>query len=284
MSWTDLSTVRKHLQETTTASTTIEDEEHILSGTDIVQLERKSITQHSEEVKTIDLGSPFEAGLKTLTGTNWMNLVHDDLVPDTIVITADQALDTVYIEGTDYITDYEVGRIKRAAGSAIPSGGQVYVWYFYFTVHTRDTDYEIDYDSGELNRIDIGSIANGSTVYVDYSVSAGTVADELIEQAIDEAEDKILARLKDEYSPSSTDQGLKTGATELTLAVVCNAKAMDVMLKSPSDEADGASGQWRMMSQRYENQAWETLDRFVNTRTRRRPVAKNNKSWDLWAD
>lgn len=282
MSWTDLATVRKHLQETSVAATVIENEEHTLTGTSEVQLEHKSITQNSEEVKTIDLVSPYDAGAKILTGTNWRTLEHDDLVPNSVVITADQALDTVYIEGTDYVVDYEQGKIKRVTGTSIPSEGTVYVWYFYFTVHVRDTDYEIGYDNGELNRIDGGSIADGSTVYVDYTTSAGTATDDLINEAITEAEDKILARLKDEYSSSSTDQGLKTGATELALSIICNAKAMDMMLKSPSDQADGAANQWRAMSLRYEEQAWETLDRFLKSRSRRGAVAKSNESWEMW--
>jgi len=279
MSWTDLDTVRKHLQETAVAATAIEDEEHVLTGTDQVQLEHKSLTQNSEEVKTIDLSSPYSVGSVTLSGTAWRNLPHANLVPDTAVVTADLALDTVYVEGTDYVMDYEEGKLKRVAGTAIPDGGTVYIWYFYFTVHTRDTDYQINYNAGKLNRIDGGGIADGSTVYVDYSTSAGTVTDDLINEAITEAEDKILVRLADEYSSSSTDQGLITGATELTLAIICNAKAMDILLKSPTDDADGAASQWRQMSVRYETQAWRTLDRFLKSRPRRQPVAKTNESW-----
>ena len=281
MPWTNLATVRKHLQETSIAATVIENEEHVLIGENEAQLEHKSITSSSEEVKTIDLASPYTAGQKTLTGTNWTTLTHENLVPDTMVVTADEALDTVYIEGTDYVVDYELGKLKRTAGSSIQSGGTVYVWYFYFSVHVKDTDYEIDYDSGELNRIDGGGIADTSTVYVDYTTSAGTVTDDLINQAITEAEDKILARLKDGYDASSADQGLKTGATELALSIICNAKAMDMMLKQPSDQADGAANQWRGISKRYQAQAWETLDRFLQSRSRRAPLAKTNESWDF---
>ncbi len=284
MSWTDLTTVKKHLQESTTAATAIENQEHVLSGTSRVQLEHRSLTSASEEVKTIDLASPFSEGAKTLTGTNWTGLTHQDIVPDSMVVTADQALDTVYVEGTDYVVNYEVGRIRRVAGTSIPDGGTVYVWYFYYTVHTKDTDYQIFYSSGELNRIDGGAIADASTVYVDYTTSAGTVTDDLINQAITEAEDKILARLKDEYGASSTDQGLKTGATELTLAIVCNAKAMDMMLKLPSDDADGVARQWREMSHRYGVQAWQTLDRFLQPHSRRGPQAKTNESWGLFLE
>lgn len=280
MSWTDLATVRKHLQETTTAATLIEDEEHVLSGIVQVQLEHKSITPDSEEVKTVDLASPYSAGATVLTGYNWASLPHENLVPNSIVVAGDLALDTVYIEGTDYVVDDELGKLKRVAGTSIPDSGTVYVWYFYFTVHVKDSDYQIDYAGGKLNRIDGGSIADGSAVYMDYTTSAGTVTDDLINEAIVEAEDKILARLKGDYGSSSPDQGLKTGATELTLAIICNAKAMDMMLKSPSDQADGAAGQWREMSLRYEDQAWKTLDRFLKAPSRRRPQARINESWE----
>ncbi|MCX6640267.1 MAG: hypothetical protein NTW14_07260 [bacterium] len=284
MSWTSLAIIRKHLSDASVAATTVEDEVHALYGITLAQLEHKSITLNSEEVKTIDLAGPYSAGSKVLSGTSWSSLVHENLVPNSIVVSGDQALDTVYVEGTDYVILYETGRIKRVTGSAIPDGGTVYVWYFYYTVQVKDTDYQIDYDKGKLNRISNGSIADGSTVYVDYTTSAGTVTDDLINEAITEAEDKILARLKDGYNGSSTDQGLKTGATELALAIVCNAKAMDMMLKSPSDEADGAASQWKVMSQRYERQAWETLDRFLKARSPHAPQAVQNESWSIWAD
>lgn len=262
MSWTSLATIRKHLQETSTAATVIKDEAYVLSGTAQVQLAHASIASLSVKVKAISRGAVI------LTGTSWRILTHVNLVPDSAVVEGKISLDTVYIEGTDYVMDYQQGKVKRVSGAAIPDGGTVYIWYFYYTVQEKDTDYQIDYGTGKLNRTSGGAIADGSTVYVDYTTSAGTVMDDLINEAITEAEDKILARLKDEYSGSSTDQGLKTGATELSLAIICNAKAMDVMLKSPSDEADRAANQWRAMSLRYEEQAWETLDRFLKSRSR----------------
>lgn len=284
MSWTSLATVRKHLQETSTPATVIEDEEHVLNGTTQVQLAHASITSLSDKVKTIDLGSPYSMGAVVLSGTSWRSLSHANLVPYSAVVAGNLSLDTIYIEGTDYVLDYEEGKLKRVTGTAIPDGGTVYVWYFYYTVQVKDTDYQIDYSAGKLNRTANGAIADGSTVYVDYTTSAGTVTDDLINEAITEAEDKILARLKDKYSSSSADQGLITGATELTLSIVCNAKAMDMMLKSPSDEADGAATQWRAMSLRYEEQAWETLDRFLNRACGRGSIAVQNESWGAWED
>ena len=121
MSWTNLETVRKHLQETGIAATVVENEEYVLIGETEVQLAHRSLSSASEEVKTIDLANPYSEGPKVLTGTNLTNLAHQDLVPETIVVTGDQALDTVYVEGTDYVVSYEMGKIRRTSDSSIPA-------------------------------------------------------------------------------------------------------------------------------------------------------------------
>ena len=64
---------------------------------------------------------------------------------------------------------------------------------------------------------------DGAAVLVDYTVTAGCVEDDLVDQAITEAEDIILRSLAEEYNASSTNQGLKTGATELALSIICRA-------------------------------------------------------------
>ncbi|MBL7190378.1 hypothetical protein ISS30_01690 [bacterium] len=263
MSWTDSATIKKHLMQSDVAVTTVENEEHTLWGTDSEQLSSAVITENSEEVKTIDLGTPYSDGANVLTAYNWSSLDYDDLVPGSIVIASDTHRSTVYTEGVDYVVDYENGRIRRAAGSSIASGATVYVWYLYYTVHVRDTDYTINYSSGTISRITEGSIADGGIVYVDYTTTASSVPDALISEAITEAEDKILARLSSGYNASSTDQGLKTGAAELTIAIITNAKAMDIMNRSHSSASDDLARQWREMSLRYEKQAWKTLSRFL---------------------
>ncbi len=263
MSWTDANTVKTHLMQSEIAAGTVENEEHTLWGTDAVQLHSTLITSGSEEVKTIDLGSPYSQGALTLTGSNWANFDHSDIVPESVTAAADPHRATVYVEGTDYIVDYENGRVRRAAGSAIGDGASVYFWYLYYTVHIKDTDYTIDYDAGTIIRIDAAGIANGGIVYIDYETTASTASDALIADAITQAEDKILARLSAEYGADSGDQGLKTGATELAVAIVCNAKAMDIMNRVHSGASDDMAKQWRELSQRYEVQAWRTLAPFL---------------------
>ena len=241
---------------------TVENEEHTLWGASAVQLNSAVISENSEEVKTIDLNEPYSEGAMVLSGSNWSDLDHSDIVPDSVVVADDALRSTIYIEGTDYVVDYENGKIRRIPGGSIGDGDTVYAWNRYFTIQVKDTDYTINYETGELARIVDGGIADGGIVYVDYSTTASTVPDALISQAITEAEDKILGRLAEGYDESSEDQGLKTGATELAIAIICNAKAMDIMNRLHANDSDNMAKQWREMSLRYELQAWKTLSRF----------------------
>ena len=265
MSWTDITTVKKHLMQSDVAIGTVENEEHTLWGTDAVQLHSAVITAASEKIKTIDLNQPYEESAKILNGTSWRSLSHAEITPGSIVVADDAIRSEVYIEGTDYVIDYDEGQIRRIAGGSIADGGTVYIWYIYFRIHTKDTDYTIDYTDGKLTRIAGGGIADGGIVYADYTSTASTVPDALITQAITEAEDKILARLADAFDGGSTDQGLKTGATELAISIICNAKSMDIMNRLHSNDSDDMAGQWRENSNRYDRQAWETLSRFLKT-------------------
>jgi len=273
MSFTDTTTVKKHLMQSDVAAASVENEQHTLWNTASVQLNSAVITEDSEKVKTIDISAPYEAGGKVLSGTSWRSLDHEEIVPNSVVAADDALRSTIYTEGEDYIIDYDQGRIRRISGGAIGDGDTVYIWYLYYTVHTADTDYTIDYDAGTIARIDTGAIADGEIVYADYTTTASSVPDALIEEAITEAEDKIIARLSDSYSSSSTDQGLTTGAVELAIAIIANAKAMNIMNRLQSADADDMAEQWRAMSHRYENQAWETLSRFL-----KKPAVRSAKT------
>ena len=263
MSWTDTATIKKHLMQSDVAIGTVENEEHTLWAEDEVQLHSAVITESSEAIKTIDLNQPYEEGAKILSGTGWRSLAHAEITPGSMVAADDVIRSNIYIEGTDYVVDYDEGKIRRVSGGSISDGGTVYLWYLYYTVHTKDTDYTIDYTDGSLARIAGGGIADGGIVYADYTTTASTIPDALISESITEAEDKILARLTDNYDGSSSDQGLKTGATELAISVICNAKAMDIMNRLHSNDSDNMAKQWREMSGRFARQAWETLSRFI---------------------
>ena len=94
-----------------------------------------------------------------------------------------------------------------------------------------------------------------STTVKKHLLSAATSdVDDCIAAAITEAEDTILARLKPEYTGTSLDQGLKTGATFLALSIVCRA----IAAKALSDSgllSDTRADVWKRMADDYKTES-----------------------------
>ncbi|GBE30383.1 hypothetical protein BMS3Bbin04_01416 [bacterium BMS3Bbin04] len=85
----------------------------------------------------------------------------------------------------------------------------------------------------------------------------------MLTQAIDDAEGKILARLKPEYDSTSTDYGLIVGATELALSYVCDDLSGGVLARH-GDSTSGTRGKYFLdLSRRYEERAFHSLTPFI---------------------
>lgn len=276
MSWTDRSIVKTHLQDARIDSLHVEDEPATLEETAAAVLAHRLLTEDSETVKWCTLKKPTADGPIVLEDTDWSDLAHANIVPDSVLVALDETIFQVWVCEKDYIIDYEQGRIRRTETSSIPSEIPVMVYYLYYTPFQGTTDYTIDYDAGLLTRVDGGSIPDGATVLVDYDVAAATISDALIDQAIVEAEDKILVHLSSDYGPSSPDQGLKTGATELTLAIVAEAMALEALQNELLSNAEDRAAEWLALAQKLEVQAWRTLAPFLDPTARRSPVVRSN--------
>jgi len=276
MSWTNRTTVKTHLQDAQTDIFHFEDEPITIEGTTPAPLSHRLLLEDSETVKWCILNAPVSDGPITLTGTDWSDLAHTNIAPDSVVVTLDETLSQTYMLEKDYIIDYEQGRIRRTSSSSIPSQTVVKVFYLYYAPFQKTTDYTMDYDAGTIARVTDGAIPDGATVLVDYDAAAATVSDALIDQAIVEAEDKILAHLSSDYGPSSTDQGLKTGATELALALVAEAKAMEALANVTLSNPDNRAAEWLKLAQKLETQAWRTLAPFLDPTARRSSVVRSN--------
>jgi len=279
MSWTSSTIIKKHLQDCGIEVGSVTDEYHVLNGTVVEQLGHAYITTDSETVKTIDSATPYYDGSNKLSGTSWKSLDHAHLVPGSFVAASNTLLSTIYVEGVDFVVDYAAGKIKRVTGTSIPDEGTVYVWYQFYTVQARGTDYSIDYEAGTVVRLAGSGIADGSQVWVDYKISAVTLTDNLISQAIVEAEGKILDRLSSSYSGGSTDQGLKTGATELALSIISREMAAEAMRKYASSRAASVADQWRKLCASFEEQAWKTLSKFLASCELRSAAVQANMSY-----
>jgi len=272
--WTTRDTVKKHLQLISNTPQNIANEEIVCIGITPTLLANKSVS--NVEVKTINsLAAVADSGV-TLSGVNWRALDHSEIVPGSVVVASNQSLSGFYLEGVDFIIAYDTGYIRRCSGGAIADGQTVYPYYLFFTVLTVATDYTLDTGLGAITRVPGGAIEESEFLFVDYSTSAGTVDDNLIDQCILEVEDDILSRLLDTYTGSSTDQGLKTGATWLSLAAICRDMGTKALTANNTDEADGAVSSWIALSKIYELRAWDVLSRFLSSKAKRSPTLQTS--------
>jgi len=279
MSWTTSEIIKKHLFDLDQQPSEYNDVEVKLNSYGVGYTPHRGLVSSSEKVKRLVSMTPTEQSGVTLSGETWIQLSYDKLLPDRIVVAYDKGLSTVYQLDKDYAFDPSGGRVRRIDGGSIANGSSVEILYHRYEVLTEDTDYTIDYDIGKLTMKSGGSLEPDTTIRVDYQTSAASGADQLISEAITEAEDKILSNLKDEYNGSSTDQGIKTGATELTLAVICRGLASRA-LSDGLTSAENRSRGWRDLAQQYELAAWHTLRPFLKSPQMIQGLKKSNQSWE----
>lgn len=252
--WTSQTTIKKHIQNVTPPLPNVLNERIVLSGNNNSQLAHTNIDTGTEKVKICELSTPHaDTGNPiTLNGTTQVVLQKPLLLWDSVVIAADAGLSTIYVEGTDYIIDYTNGKIRRTSGGSIADGGTVHAWYLYFRKFISITDYTLTEASGLIKRSALGNIEDGATVFVDYSHSQTTVTDDIIDQAILEAEAWMVERLSSEYSASSSDQGLKSAATYFSLVIICLSQSFKETIAG-RDDSDNLAKRWTELAEKYDH-------------------------------
>lgn len=98
----------------------------------------------------------------------WYDLSHANLVPGTVVVTSNPA-GTTYAEGTDYVIDYELGKIKPIAAGSIDAN-----------------DVLVDYDYNAITEGEGAEIQQAKTTmsYQTLTARAFRVADQINSEAI----------------------------------------------------------------------------------------------------
>lgn len=260
MSFTNIDLVKKHILEHAFGTTYIENVYcHLLAETPF-QLPHINILSNSEKVKGKEQNVPTQENI-SFSSSEEVSLSHPELIPDTVVVAKDSSLGQIYVENIDYSIDYDNGRITRIPNGSISQGSQVVIWYLFFRIYTKDTDYRIDYGKGQIKRMSSGEIEDGQRVLADYTVGFGLLGDEVIANAIVEANDKILKIIDPSYS-NSTDQSLVTTETYLAVSILCNIKAIEVITQNPGTTAKSLSLAWSDMSSVYQERASDLLKKF----------------------
>lgn len=276
MSFTTLDVIKTHLLDNAFGQFSICRHPLQLIELEEVELPHHNLVEDSDVVKwNVDIEPALEGPI-SLSSYNWSVLNAQHLVEGSTVVALTSTLETVYREEVDYQMDSEGGRIRRAAGGSIPDGQTVYVHYYSYRLFDRSSDFEMDYAQGTVRRVSGSAIPDGANVLLDYAVTAGSVTDALIEQAITEAEDRIVRSLAAGYDENSTDQGLKTGATELTLAVLARDQAAEVLARLESSDSASRARQWESLAEMFETRAWRVLAPFLDPYALRSPEVRSN--------
>ncbi len=260
MGFTNIDLVRKHIREHQLGAANIENISCHLVGQTPFQLPHINILSDSEMVKGKEQNVPTQENV-SFSSSDIVSLAHQELIPDTVVVAKDSSLGEIYVENIDYSIDYDNGKITRIPDASIPQGSEVVIWYLWFQIYTKDTDYHIDYNKGQIRRITSGEIEDGQWVLADYTVEFGLLNDEVIANAIVEANDKILKVIDPSYS-NSTDQSLVTAETYLAVSILCNIKALEVISQNPGSVAKSLSLTWSNMSCIYRERAFDLLKEF----------------------
>ncbi len=262
MAYTSPELVRRHIDTIRVGRLPIGNVHVPLSGTLPVSLPHRSLIDTSVVVKA---RRPQSLNREMLTlNDDWVSLVHTHLVDETVIVARTESLDRVYTANVDILIDAMAGRVRRVPDGVIAAGQEVTVFYDNYHVYTADDDYGIDADAGTIRRRSSGAIADGQTVLVDYDVSVNTIPDSVIEQAVDDATDAVLAiidpRFHDRLFP-----GLVIGETHLAVAAACRMQALSVLADTTASQsaARAHARVWTDLAQSYDTSGRERLRRFT---------------------
>jgi hypothetical protein len=264
MGFTNVDLVKKHILEHELGTVTKENIACRLVGETQFQLPHLLLVSGSEKVKAKEGATPISETVD-FASSDSIQLANKELIPDTVVVASDSSLGQIYSENLDYTIDYHQGIIARITSGAIGSGTSVVIWYLFFRVYVKDADYKIDYSKGLLRRLASGDIEDGQWLLVDYSVEFALLSDEVMENAVTEADDQVL-KFIDPSFVNSRDQSLVTAETYLAVSILCNIKAMETMTQNAASGGGGETRSlslaWAEMSGTYRQLAYQTLEKF----------------------
>jgi len=261
MSFTTSEIVKKHILDHHLGSTNVENESVRLQGTDWIQLQKHVILEGSEKIKGKEQLEPTREDI-SFASADSQNLSHSELIQDTVVAAGDSSLGTIYIENVDYHVDYDSGEITRLAGGSIPSAATVSIWYLYYRVYEKGVDYDLDYRRGRIKRISSGAVESGQLILVDYTAEYGSLDDDAIENAITEANARIIDFIDSAYHDSN-DRLLVTVETYLAVSIICGIRAMESVSPSLGKTESSDAMSWTSLSDMYKKEAYNILSKFA---------------------
>lgn len=222
MSYTHVDVVRHHLAPLGASGEAVYDQMVVVPADGAVRFFSGEVAAESVVVKSVRDGQRVRRQLQ-LSGDQ-VAVVSGPVVPGTVVVASDSSLGTVYVENRDYVIEHSTGMLTVKPGGDMTAGMTVVVWCLPYVVYQRSVDYALNATKAELVRLSGGGMIAGELVWVDYRPVYDDYTDELIAQAVTEANATVAAEV-DPSREFGTDPLLQVAATYRALAAVARSTA-----------------------------------------------------------
>ncbi|MEW6411653.1 MAG: hypothetical protein AB1483_04165 [Candidatus Zixiibacteriota bacterium] len=257
MSYTNIELVRRYLGTPYPAQSNVRDQAVIMRGTDDLVFYGGAVDESSLVVKGVVAVKPVRVNLNlTALSTRIVNL---PLVPGSVLVASDSSLGTIFTEGTDYSIDYANSSLLLKESGLLGTGQTVVVWYMTYRVYVDGVDYHADYDRGSIRRLPSGDICDGESVYIDYSPLLAGYIEEMIIQAVADANALIEAAV-DPEGQFGADIALQAAATYRALEIVGRATAAKELLGL--NKSDKAALAWMKLGDHFAERSEQLLSSF----------------------
>jgi hypothetical protein len=185
MSYTNAELIRHHLVGAFPLAESIANQPLVFESDDYLSFFSGAVDQSTLKVKSVQSNDLVRTTVSL--SSNPTSLTASPLAPGSVVVASDSSMGTVYVENSDYAVDYFSGTIVLKSGGSLGGGQTVTVWYLAFTLYSEGSDYQVKADGGEIRRLTGGDIAAGETVYLDYSPVHDSYNEDVLDNAVAEA-------------------------------------------------------------------------------------------------
>lgn len=222
MSYTNIELVRKYVTFGNLPGGLQTNYPVTFTGLEDVQLPGHSIKKDTVVVKA--LGSAEPTYEEVTLGDSTISLANTQLVPNSVTVASDNSLGKIYTENADFSVDYTNGKIDRIDNGAISSGSKTALWYHYYIQYNEDVDFKVGYQTGIITLLAGSAIQIGQMILVDYQLLQSFLNDELIMEAVNQA-NAIVEGTIDPERAFGADLVLQTAATYLAISLLCRIEA-----------------------------------------------------------
>ncbi|MCH7689637.1 MAG: hypothetical protein IIA17_01155 [candidate division Zixibacteria bacterium] len=257
MLYTSVEKVKQHLTSVFPVQDRITDQLVVLKSNDFVTFFGGTVSSSDFKVKSKQ--SNYLIRQSVTLGNPTTSLPDNLILRGSVVAASDSSLGMIYTENIDYIIDYDVGALTIKSGGALSSGQTILIWYTNYISYTKGMDYSLDSERGSLKRIAAGAITSGESVYLDYTPVYQSYTEELLQNAVDEA-NGLIEKTIDPDRQFGIEPAIQAAATYRALEIISRSSAAREL--SSLRGHDKVAAAWLKLVESYAGRADTLLKSF----------------------